>query len=118
MEYLETDDKYIIDSKEIILDNPSSKLLVPVHYNDVYIGKIELSFQEDENIVGGSIDTSAEGEVMRIKCINFTEPLGRFSTEPVPLGQIQGKVISMQIWSALSNKQGVRRVKYTLFVEK
>lgn len=117
--YLQTNKMTILDSKSIILDEPCTGLLIPVSYNAEDLGTIELEFIDDNNMDVGIISTKADGSIMRIKCYNFLDNFGRFTYKPIELGAIDGKKISIHIWASLiGDNEKVRRVVYSLYLEK
>lgn len=119
MVYLETDKYIIMDSRQVILDSPSSTLVIPIEFKNVTNRFIKLYFSENTQIENGTLDMRIVDDILEIKCVNFSETLGRFTIEPIKIAVINDKKILIQIWSSLSGAdKKVRIVFYTLFMEK
>ena len=119
MNYIQTEKNIILDSRSIILEDASGKLMIPVIYNSEELGRIELSFVGDGSMSGGAVLLENGDDMMKVKCINFNETLGRFTLSPIKLGEIDNKALTIHVWSSISGeKRNFRRIEYTLFLEK
>lgn len=119
MSYIATDDNIVLVSESLILDRPDTSVSIPIVYQGEDKGVIILRFTEKEDVNTGGIKHSIENGALVLECFNFTESFGRFTSEPLDIGDLDGKKLSLQIWSALNgNETKIRRLQFTLFMEK
>lgn len=117
--HLQTEKYYILDSRSVMLDEPTSLLYIPLFLHGHVNGVFCVFFVEDGN-KKPQFEKKIEDGVLKIRCVNFSEELGRFSITPIQVATLEGKKVCMQIKSSLSGTgdQKVRIVEYTVFLEK
>ena len=113
---LETDDKIILDSGQVILDDLNSNLYIPVWDENMEVGKIKLMFLSSENSADGIINLRVNGDLLEVECMNFNEPFGRFTVSHIKIAVLHGKDVLLHVWSSVTGQnKKVRMVNYTLF---
>ena len=115
--YPETDGSIIIDSNSILMAHADDTLYIPLAINDEKIGSISLKFASDDGERSIKIDNIDDG--LSITCHNFNDSFGSFTVEPIEIGKVNDKSLSINIRSSLSGKaKNSRVVEYTVFWEK
>ena len=78
--------------------------------------KVILKFTKDDNEEKYELSKDVSGDSIIFTCVNFTNPLGTGTIEPLSVATVGGKEVFMHFWSYLE-AEGVRKVEYT-FLQK
>ncbi len=117
--YISTQRNIILAAESIILDEPYSYIVIPIEYEKKVQGNIKIRFCFDESISKSEVKNYVKDNTLVIECINFNNSLGTFSTDPIDVGEMFGKKLSLHIWSSLNGQnKKIRMFQYTLFMEK
>lgn len=119
--YLYTDDKIIIDSKTVLIDNEEQGFYVPLSYNNQRFGTIKIVFSSDKNN-SGSIIKKVENDVLIVKCVKVEGNNNGFTSNPISLAQYNGKTVTIiicsDVFGNIKTSKYIRRVEYTIYMEK
>ena len=117
--FLETENNIVLDAGLFILDKPDAKVILPIVYNEKKEGEVHIVFEDVEPDGEVRIEINSKDDFVELLLYGFSEELGRFTTKPLPIGKLDDKLLSIHIWSALiGTEKSVRKVEYTLFLEK
>lgn len=64
------------------------------------------------------IKSSVIGNNVIITCVNFDNPLGTGTNNPLPLAVFGGKQIYLNFWVFGLGNNSARKISYTLYIEK
>lgn len=116
--YLETDNHVILDTNTVLLNSPESGLMIPVMCGGERIFVVNIKFLQDDG-EDVQIKMSTEGKLITLECLNFNDRFGRYTVNPIALGKINGKNVSVQIGSRIVGEDDTtRQVNYTIYWEK
>lgn len=121
IDYLETEKYLIIDSNIVLLDATDSVLYIPLVIENESEGKLKIRFVKDDNpaMAGIKIEPHAEENILELICINMNDANGKYSLHPIPLGEWKDRKFLVHISSSFhGGEAGIRRVLYTLYLEK
>lgn len=109
----------IVDSGQVFLFGESHDLKIEVDTNKDFAFSMVFDFWNDgtEEI---KIENKVVGQEIVFDCYNFDDKGTGLST-PIEIAQIDGKKLFLSFWSYLEgkeDKQRVRSIKYTIFIEK
>lgn len=119
--YLETENYIIIDSNIVLLDVSDPVLYIPLIIENQNEGKLKIRFvkEDDPNMAGIKMEPHSEDNILELVCINMDDTNGKYSLHPVPLGEWKGRKLLVHIFSSSHGiGTGIRRVIYTLYLEK
>lgn len=120
-DYLETEKYLIIDSNIVLLDASDSVLYVPLIIENENEGKLKIRFVHDDDPgkTGIRIESHSDDNILELICINMNDLYGKYSLRPIPLGEWKGKKFMIHLYSSFhGGETGIRRVMYTLYLEK
>ena len=116
---LATDKCYVLASEKVYLDDPKTSLYIPIIMHGVSRGVIKLIFVSGDDKIDYRIKTSIEEDIFVIKCYNFEDDMGTCTIEPILVGYVNDKKVTIAFGSALHGDSDiVRTVDYTIFWEK
>ncbi len=107
----------IIESGSVIPYDENSGIELHLKLNDDFSVKLNLTFEENgkERDIEKNIDEI--NNIVSYKCINFGDGAG--TIEPLELATASGKRVCFHFWvQKLSSKNSVRRIDYTVFMER
>lgn len=64
------------------------------------------------------IQPEVEGNVITLTCVNFDEPLGTGTSQPIELAEADGKKLFAAFWAYAPGNGAARKVDYTFYIEK
>lgn len=116
------DNYKIIESNTVFLFKSESDLILHFEISDDDEFEFDLRIVFQSNQERQYIKMVTEENEVRIVCGNFNNALGLGSPEPIEIATVNNKKMYIHIWSSLFGKPGnelkVRRVEYTVFLER
>lgn len=107
----------IISSSTVMLYDQKSNLVFDVDTNHLKFS-IELIFADDgtdNKVINRTIDTM--NNKITLVCNNFNNLFGTNTTLPVSIATIKGKEMYLHLYVS-KMEDGIRRVNYTIFIER
>lgn len=112
---IKSGDYIILDSNVCFMYSMDSPFEIEVNYDDAAF-TIMMVFTDNggERVFQRKVDV--ENNIITFECTNFGTGAG--TVEPVLLGAIDNKKMFIHLWVYTESNNSVRKVEYTIFVEK
>ncbi|EHH0805005.1 hypothetical protein J7I06_004470 [Vibrio vulnificus] len=79
----------------------------------------ELTFKNDSDTSNATFDFRQDGTKFYFTMINFNDTFGNGNIEPIMLGDIDGRELSVRFWvNKLGSKAVAKQVKFTFYLER
>lgn len=106
-----------------ILDSGTVLAWSPAEGIDFLIEEAGLCFELHLQFVSAEngqqmIRPEVEGNVITLTCVNFNDPLGTGTSQPIELAEADGKKLFVAFWAYAPGNGAARKVDYTFYIEK
>ena len=107
----------VFDAGNIITFNGESNVEMIVRPSAIFSFRIIIDFEENDGERSLERTVDEKERIIRIKCVNFGAGAG--TAEPLELGMAGGRKMFLHLWvERISSSVFIRRVEYTVFIER
>lgn len=119
---IRTDNYTVVESNVVYLNERNATLKLHFEFSNDFEFDFILYFTTDSRDEKHRIErlqSSEEKNELKIACINFDNPLGTGTIEPLEIATIEGNILYIQFWSFLlgGESRKTRKVEYTIFIK-
>ena len=112
-----TSDYLIIDSGAVITYSGKSDLTLSIKTDNDFSFSIEIKFVSTNDKVH-KIERNVSGNLLTLTCVNFDNPLGTGTAEPLDIATVSGKKLYLNLWAYALGAGAQRYVVYTFYRER
>lgn len=106
----------ILDSGSAITYSNTAELSFSVEMDNTFSFKVILKFENTDNNQYELKHNISDNTII-LTCVNFDNPLGTGTTNPIELATYNGKKIYFNFWVYALGAKSLRKVAYTFYSE-
>lgn len=110
-------EKSIVESGSTILFDPTSNFILKVSCDESFKFDLVFDFEStDEN--KHDIEATVDGQIIKLKCINFNNVAGIGTNSAVEIATYNGKRIFLNFWvTPLGSQSLLKKIDYSIYFE-